>query len=94
MNEGLGFRGRIIEHVACLRLQYTPSSGVPRSPISRSANSDSPLERQNLYGRQLLRCRACAPLPAISRRTPLKGGVYCTSPKGRMHAHMHRLNLL
>jgi len=31
---------------------YTPLSGVPRFPISRSANSDSPLQRRDLYGKQ------------------------------------------
>jgi len=44
---------------------YTPSSGVPRFPILRSANSDSPLKRHDLYGKQQLHRRCCAPLTAI-----------------------------
>jgi len=49
---------------------YMPLSGVPRFPIPRSANSDSPLKYRNLYGKQQLRCRSRAPLNGNS---PLKG---------------------
>jgi len=36
---------------------YTPLSGVPRFPISRSANSDFPLKRHDLHGKEQLRRR-------------------------------------
>jgi len=54
---------------------HTPFSGVPRFPIKRSANSDSPLKRHDLYGRQQLRRRCRAPLKGDSplNGTPLKG---------------------
>jgi len=44
---------------------YTPLSGVPRFPIPRSANSDSPLEHHDLFGKERLRRRCRAPLKAI-----------------------------
>jgi len=46
-----------------------PFSGVPRFPIPRSANSDSPRKHHDLYGKQQLRRRCRAPLNG----TPLKG---------------------
>jgi len=47
------------------RTVYTPLSGVPRFPISLSANSDSPLKRHELYGKQRLRRRFRAPLKGV-----------------------------
>jgi len=61
---------------------YTPLSGVPRFPIPRSANSDSPLKHHNLYGKQQLRRRCRAPLNGNS---PLNG----TPLKGVYTVHMH-----
>jgi len=60
---------------------YTPLSGVPRFPIPRSANSDSPLKHHDLYGKQQLRRRCRAPLNGNSplNGTPLKG-VYTVYP--------------
>jgi len=60
---------------------YTPLSGVPRFPIPRSANSDSPLKLHDLYGKQQLRRRCRAPLKGDSplNGTPLKG-VYTVLP--------------
>jgi len=54
---------------------YRPLSGVPRFPIPRSANSDSPLKHHDLHGKQQLRRRCCAPLNGNSplNGTPLKG---------------------
>jgi len=54
------------------RTVYTPLSGVPRFPIPRSANSDSPLKHHDLYGKQQLRRRCRAPLKAILRLTALR----------------------
>jgi len=51
---------------------YTPFSGVPRFPIPRSANSDSPLKHHDLYGKQQLRRRYRAPLQAILRLMALR----------------------
>jgi len=51
---------------------YTPLSGVPRFPIPRSANSDSPLKHHDLYGKQKLRRRRRAPLKAILRLMALR----------------------
>jgi len=59
------------------RTVYTPLSGVPRFPIPRSANSDSPLKHHDLFWKQQLRMRRrCrAPLNGNSplNATPLKG---------------------
>jgi len=51
---------------------YAPSSGVPRFPIPRSANSSSPLRHHDLYGKQQLRRRCRAPLKAILRLMALR----------------------
>jgi len=51
---------------------YTPSSGVPAFPSSRSANSGSPLKRHDLYGNQQLRRRFRPLLPAIFRAKALR----------------------
>jgi len=64
---------------------YTPSSGVPWSPISSSANSDSPLKRHDLYGKQqlrlqILRSKAILRLMALHLKACM---LYCMALKAR-----------
>jgi len=72
------------ERSTCPELQstvYTPLRGVPWVPISRSANSESPLERHDFYGGQQLRRQFRAPLKGNS---PLNGVLTVHQPEGTL----------